>query len=48
MREYEVVGVLDAEVAAAMDDDGDAQTIAVEHEDPDQRLVARPKRGESA
>jgi len=44
MVEYETVGVVDANVAAEMPTDG--QTIVVEHEDPDTRLLARPKRGD--
>jgi len=43
MTEYETVGVVDADVAATIPTD--SQTIIVEHEDPDTRLLARPKEG---
>lgn len=48
MREYEVVGVLDAEVAEAFDWGGDGDAIAVEHDDPSERWVARPKGGDGS
>jgi len=44
MTEYETVGVVDAAVAAELPTDG--VTIIIEHEDPDTRLLARPKRGD--
>lgn len=40
-HDYEVVGILDAEVADAVGLDAD--TILVEHDDPTERLVCRPK-----
>lgn len=39
--EYQVTGVLDADTAAALSI-GDDQ-ILVEHDDPDERLLAEPK-----
>jgi len=40
-REYEVVGVVNAEVAAEVV--ATNGTIVVEHDDPSERLLARPK-----
>jgi hypothetical protein len=39
--EYEVVGVLDVDATDAVG--ADAETILVEHDDPNERLVCRPK-----
>ena len=39
--EYEVVGYLDEDVAGMME--LDSRTILVEHDDPSERLVCRPK-----
>lgn len=39
--EYEVVGVIDADVAAEVV--ATNGTIVVEHDDPSERLLARPK-----
>lgn len=39
--EWEVVGVVDASVAAHMTFDD--ETVVVEHDDPNQRLICAPK-----
>lgn len=42
-REYTVVGIVNADVAADIVTQDD--TIIVEHDDPDERLLCRPKHG---
>lgn len=42
MTEYEVVGVVDASVAADVVEP-DSEAILIEHDDPSERLIAAPK-----
>jgi hypothetical protein len=45
MREYTQVGIVDVEVARAMPTDDQIVAVEANAVGPDQRILARPKRG---